>query len=143
MNLYRKSTSSRGIPIVPMLDILTILLIFFIVHTEFKHQVSVLQLALPQTHHLSGEKGDSRQVLLEVGADGELALGGKRISADELEQALLNILKETPQARLQVAAADASSLGKLIEVLDTLSATGLQVDQVPVRINYAQQNDTP
>lgn len=136
MNIYRKASANQGIPIVPMLDILTILLIFFIVHTEFKRQVSVLPLTLPQTHHLSGEKGDSQQTLLEVAEDGSLALGGKRISADELQQALLDLLKEKPETRLQVAAADASSLGKLIEVLDTLTATGLKVDQVPVRINY-------
>lgn len=137
MNIYRKSTTTQGIPIVPMLDILTILLIFFIVHTEFKRQVSVLPLALPQTHHLSGEKGDTQQTLLEVAEDGTLALGGKRIAEEELQQALLDLLKEKPETRLQVAAADASSLGKLIEVLDTLAATGLKVDQVPVRINYA------
>lgn len=139
MNIYHKSAANQGIPIVPMLDILTILLIFFIVHTEFKRQVSVLQLALPQTHHMAGEKGDAQQVLLEVGADGALALGGKHISAEELQTALLELLKTAPQTRLQVAAADASSLGRLVEVLDTLSAAGLQMEQVPVRINYAPQ----
>lgn len=138
MKIYTKSTSHQGIPIVPMLDILTILLIFFIVHTEFKRQVSVLQLALPQTHHLSGEKGDASQVLLEVGADGTLALGGKVIREEELEATLLELLKTAPQTRLQVAAADASSLGKLVEVLDTLTAAGLKVEQVPVRINYSK-----
>lgn len=137
MKIYTKATSGQGIPIVPMLDILTILLIFFIVHTEFKRQVNVLQLALPQTHHMSGDKGDANQVLLEVGADGALALGGKQIQAEELEAALLSLLKDAPQTQLQVAAADASSLGKLIEVFDTLTAAGLRVDQVPIRINYA------
>lgn len=136
MKIYRKSTAGQGIPIVPMLDILTILLIFFIVHTEFKRQVSVLQLALPQTQHLAGDRGDANQVLLEVGAQGELALGGKRVQAEELEAALLSLLKEAPQTQLQVAAADASSLGSLIEVLDTLTAAGLHVEQVPVRIDY-------
>lgn len=137
MKIYRKTATNQGIPIVPMLDILTILLIFFIVHTEFKRQVSVLPLALPQTQHLSGERGDSQQVLLEVSAEGEIALGGKRLLPEELQDALLHLLKESPQTRLQVAAANASSLGRLVEILDTLTAAGLQVDQIPVRINYA------
>lgn len=139
MTLYRKSAASQGIPIVPMLDILTILLIFFIVHTEFKRQVSVLPLALPQTQHLSGEKGNPQQVLLEVAADGSLALGGKVIAAETLQDSLLTLLKDAPQTQLQVAAADAASLGHLIDVLDTLTAAGLHVEQVPVRINYAPQ----
>ena len=136
MKIYRKSTATQGgIPIVPMLDILTILLIFFIVHTEFKRQVSVLQLTLPHTQHLAGERGDPQQVLLEVAADGELALGGKRIRAEELEDALTELLKRAPETQLQVAAADESSLGKLIQVLDQLSNAGLKVEQVPVRIS--------
>lgn len=136
MNIYKKNSATAGIPIVPMLDILTILLIFFIVHTEFKRQVSVLRLTLPQTHHLAGEKGDAQQVLLEVAADGSLALGGKRLQPEQLAPTLSSLLRNAPQTRLQVAAADASSLGKLMEVLDTLSNAGLQVEQVPVRINY-------
>lgn len=135
MKIYRKSTANQGIPIVPMLDILTILLIFFIVHTEFKRQVNVLQLTLPHTQHLAGERGDPQQVLLEVGAEGELALGGKRIRPDELEDALTELLKRAPKTQLQVAAADASSLGRLIEVLDQLSNAGLKVEQIPVRIS--------
>lgn len=139
MDIYKKSaTTQGGIPIVPMLDILTILLIFFIVHTEFKRQISVLQLTLPQTHHLAGERGDSQQVLLEVAADGSLALGGKRIQQTQLEDALTELLQNAPKTRLQVAAEDASSLGKLIEILDTLSNAGVQVEQVPVRINHVE-----
>lgn len=34
MQFYRKKARSMGVPIVPMIDILTILLIFFIVHTR-------------------------------------------------------------------------------------------------------------
>lgn len=74
MNIYTRKIPTMGITIVPMLDILTILLIFFIVHTEFKRQVSVLNLDLPQTHNISGEKGSNDSILLEVGADGTLAL---------------------------------------------------------------------
>ena len=122
MKIYKKASGAQGIPIVPMLDILTILLIFFIVHTEFKRQVNVLQLTLPQTHHLAGERRDNTQVLLEIAANGDLALSGRRISRDNLRDALLQILREAPQTRLQVAAADAASLSSLMEVLDTLTA---------------------
>lgn len=130
-----------GIPIVPMLDILTILLIFFIVHTEFKRQVNVLQLALPQTHHLAGERGDAQQILLEVDADGTLALAGKKIRKEQLEDVLTEMLQKTPDTRVQVAAADASSLGELIEVLDILTNVGVQAEQVPVRINFTPSQE--
>lgn len=136
MNIYSRKPPVQGIPIVPMLDILTILLIFFIVHTEFKRQVNVLRLDIPQTRNLAGEMGDSNNVLLEIGADGALALGGKELAMGELNAAVQELQQKNPDARVQVSAAEGASLGRFIEALDTLTAAGLQVDDVPVRIQY-------
>ena len=136
MKLYERQFAQQGIPIVPMLDILTILLIFFIVHTEFKRQVSVLQLDVPQTHHLAGTQGDRNSILLEVADDGTIAFNGKRIPAEQLVAAVRELMKQNPQARIQVSAAGGSSMARFVEVLDTLTAAGINVEQVPVRIDY-------
>ncbi len=136
MTIYTRRYHAQGIPIVPMLDILTILLIFFIVHTEFKHQVNVLKLDLPRTEHLAGEAGDRNSVLLEVGDDGSLALAGKLIESANLTQAVRDVLAQNPEARVQVAAAGGASMARFIEVMDTLSAAGLPVEEVPVRIEF-------
>ncbi len=140
MQLYTRKHHAQGIPIVPMLDILTILLIFFIVHTEFKHQVNVLKLDLPGTEHLTGEAGDRNSVLLEVGEDGSLAFAGQLISPGQLPAAVRALLTTNPEARIQVAAASGSSMGRFIEVMDVLSAQGLPVEEVPVRIEAAPQS---
>lgn len=136
MKLYERKFGQQGIPIVPMLDILTILLIFFIVHTEFKRQVSVLKLDVPQTHHLAGSQSDRNSVLLEVGDDGSIAFNGRLIPAEQLVTAVRELLQQNPQARIQVSAAGGSSMGRFVEVLDTLTAAGLNVEEIPVRIDY-------
>lgn len=136
MKLYERKFAQQGIPIVPMLDILTILLIFFIVHTEFKRQVSVLQLDVPQTHHLAGTQGDRNSILLEVADDGTIAFNGKLLPAEQLVTAVRELMKQNPQAKIQVSAAGGSSMARFVEVLDTLTAAGLNVEQVPVRIDY-------
>jgi len=135
MNIYTRKSVTQGIPIVPMLDILTILLIFFIVQTEFKRQVNVLKLDLPRTEHLSGEIGDRNQILLEVAADGRIAFDGRLLHADEIPAAVNSLLDKNPNARIQVAAAEGASMGKFIEILDSLSEADLNIDEVPVRIN--------
>lgn len=137
MKLYERRFGQQGIPIVPMLDILTILLIFFIVHTEIKRQVSVLKLDVPQTHHLAGTQGDKDSILLEVGDDGSIAFNGRLIPAEQLTGAVRGLLQQNPQARIQVSAAGGASLARFVEVLDTLTAAGLEVEEVPVRIDYA------
>lgn len=136
MNIYTRKFAQQGIPIVPMLDILTILLIFFIVHTEFKRQVNVLQLDVPQTHHLAGSQGDKNSILLEVADDGTIAFNGSIIPAEQLVTAVRELLQQNPAARIQLSAAGGSSMGRFIEVLDTLTAAGLDVDQIPIRIDY-------
>lgn len=136
MKLYERKFAQQGIPIVPMLDILTILLIFFIVHTEFKRQVSVLQLDVPQTHHLAGTQGDKNSILLEVADNGTIAFNGKLIPAEQLVTAVRDLMQQNPNARIQVSAAGGSSMARFVEVLDTLTAAGLDVEQVPVRIDY-------
>ncbi len=136
MNIYRRKHAMQGIPIVPMLDILTILLIFFIVQTEFKRQVNVLKVDLPRTENIAGETGNRNDILLELAANGQVALAGRVISTDEIPAAVQQLLAENPQANIQVGAADGSSMGKFIEILDTLSAAGLNVDEIPVRISH-------
>lgn len=136
MNLYQRPTAQQGIPIVPMLDILTILLIFFIVHTEFKHQVNVLKLDIPQTRHLAGTQGESNSILLEVGGDGSLAFNGKRLPAEQLAPAVRELMQQNPEARIQLSAAGGSSMARFIEVLDTLTAAGVEIEEIPIRIDY-------
>ena len=136
MKIYHRPAGGQGIPIVPMLDILTILLIFFIVHTEFKHQVSVLNLDVPQTRRLAGTQGDRNSILLEVADDVSIAFNGKVISSSQLGEEVRTLQQQNPQARIQLSAAAASSMARFIEVLDELTAAGLDVEQIPVRIDY-------
>lgn len=135
MNIYTRKPVISSINIVPMLDILTILLIFFIVQTEFKRQVNVLHLDLPRTQSLSGETGDRDQVLLEIAEDGTMAFKGKMISTGELPAAISELIKENPEATVQVSAAEGASMGSFIQALDLIDEAGLHVERVPVRIN--------
>ena len=137
MKLYERRFMQQGIPIVPMLDILTILLIFFIVHTEFKRQVSVLKLDVPQTHHLAGTHGDRNSILLEVADDGSIAFNGKLIPAGQLVDEVRTLRQQQPGATIQLSAAGGASMARFIEVLDILTAAGLEVEQIPVRIEYS------
>lgn len=119
-----------------MLDILAILLIFFILQTEFKQQVNVLKLDIPQTAYLSGEEGDRNSVLLEIGADGSIALGGKVLTIDQLPGSVQKIQKQSLETRVLISTAEGTPMGLFIEVLDTLAATGIKVDEVPIHIQH-------
>ena len=67
MQFYRKKASSMGVPIVPMIDILTILLIFFIVHTQWKKPQSLLKIDVPGAEFMEGTPSSGRS-----GRDGDI-----------------------------------------------------------------------
>lgn len=136
MKIYTPKHASGSIPIVPMLDILTILLIFFIVQTEFKRQVNVLNLSLPDTESLMGNQGDKESVLLELSGDGQMAFNGKLLAMENLPMALAEFQKSHPEGSIQVYAATGASMGQFIEAMDQLSAAGIDAEQIPVRIQY-------
>lgn len=136
MRIYTRKPLFSGINIVPMLDILTILLIFFIVHTEFKRQTNVLKLDLPQTHALAGENGNADDILLELGADGTLAFAGRELAPADLAKAVQETRRTRPDAHIQVSAAEGSSMGRFIEVMDILTEAGIRAEEIPVRIDY-------
>lgn len=138
MTIYHPKKRTADIPLVPMLDILAILLIFFIVHTELKRPLNVLQLALPQTRHLEGEEGNPNALVLEIGEDGSLALGGKKLTMAELTEALERTLRRTPQAAVQLSADEGASTGRLVEVIDKLAEAGLKAEDIPIRILHAE-----
>ena len=54
MQFYRKKGRTMGVPIVPMIDILTILLIFFIVHTQWKKPQTLLKIDVPGAEFIEG-----------------------------------------------------------------------------------------
>ena len=136
MKIYSRKHRQEGIPPVPMLDILTILLIFFIVHTELKHRVNVINLELPRTYHMAGQQDKVESLLLELGPDGSLVFDGKAIGAAELPEAVRRLHQADPDASIQFAASEAAAMGRFVEVLDCLTSAGLRVEQVPVRIDY-------
>lgn len=121
-----------------MLDILTILLIFFIVQTEFKHQSRVLKLKIPQTEYIVGEKGNKKSILLELDAEGNIALAGKRIEKSQLKQAMLDIKAKRPELEIQFSASEEASMGELINIIDELQAAGIDIEELPLRIDFQQ-----
>ncbi len=74
----------------PMIDVVFLLIIFFLVSSHLARQESQLPLPLPKAD--SGEEIDLQadRVVVNVTAAGELMLAGRRVSRDELARRLSN-----------------------------------------------------
>ncbi|MAS93859.1 MAG: biopolymer transporter ExbD [Verrucomicrobiales bacterium] len=135
MNIYRKRRQRPAVPIITLIDILAILLIFFIVTTTFKQEESLVKVNLPKSSEMATEKTESqRRVALALSKDGEVSIGSRVLSMNELEAGLRRFRAENPDALLELKADEGAPLGKMVKVWDAASRAGLEIKDLPLRI---------
>jgi biopolymer transport protein ExbD len=137
MSFYVKKRRTPVIPIVALVDILTVLLIFFVVTTTFKkeNRNALLKIALPQAGSLTPSVETAPRTALSVSAASEVYLDEKPVAMDDLSAAITAFLQAQPSARLELKADENAPLGTLVKVWDALAAAGLKVNtDVPTKI---------
>jgi biopolymer transport protein ExbD len=93
--MRRKRRQPLTADLTPLIDIVFLLLIFFLVSSVFKKEELALLLNLPETENYQ-ETVQKQELSLELTGD-ELALNGKQVSFDELDVTLVQVKnKKTP-----------------------------------------------
>lgn len=116
------------IRLVNLVDILFILLIFFIATTTFRTEMpATIQLTLPEAK-TAEELGRQKlqRVLIRVGPDETIYLDNTAIALDALEAALRDAKGANPDVVVQFAADKSVSYGTVVAVVDAASAAGIR-----------------
>jgi biopolymer transport protein ExbD len=89
MNFRRKEVEELDVNITPLIDVVFLLLIFFMVSTTFDHQ-SELSIDLPQA---SGKISETQNKILDIAIDasGEYYLNSKKMSDAKIETLIKEI----------------------------------------------------
>lgn len=134
MKFYLKRRRSPSVPIVTLIDILAILLIFFIVTTTFKTKESLVQVNLPRSSEMGEGTTAETRVSLALAKDGSISLGDRLVPLESLSAALEEFLASRPKDRLELKADEGAPLGLMVKVWDAASQAGLKIDDLPLRI---------
>lgn len=134
MKFYPKKRRNPTVPIVTLIDILAILLIFFIVTTTFKSRESLVQVTLPRSSEMGEGKEKDRRIPLALGKDGQVSLGEDIIPLEKLSTALDEFRKSQPLELLELKADEGAPLGLMVKVWDAATRAGLKIDDLPLRI---------
>jgi biopolymer transport protein ExbD len=139
MNLRPRRRPVPMIPIVSLVDIMVILLIFFVATTTFRKDRAQVKITLPEAKQV-GESAPAQELrkAITVTKDQQLFLDGKPVNAENLAEALTRLRSEQPQAKLELEADTETALGVLMKVWDALRSAGYSVNDVPARIQRAQ-----
>ena len=125
MKFAVKKRRAPSIIIVSLVDILTILLIFFVVSTTFKRDQPEVQINLPDSKTAVTAPAEMEHAILTVDENDEIKLDGKPIAVDDLQNAVRD-LPATRRSSLALQADKKSSYGTIIKVLDALKLAGVK-----------------
>jgi biopolymer transport protein ExbD len=138
MNLRPKRRPVPMIPIVSLIDIMVILLIFFVATTTFKKDKTQMKIKLPESKSLGGEAAvsDSR-VAISIDEKQNIFLDGKPVELEKLATAIETLKTTTPGLKLELQADTTAALGVLVKVYDSLREAGYNISDMPTRIQRA------
>lgn len=111
--------------IVSLVDILTILLIFFVVSTTFKKDQPEVQINLPESKTATNAPAETEHAIVTVNQNDEVMLDNKTIAVDQLEAAVRDLSNER-RATLVLQADKKASFGVIIKVMDALKLAGVR-----------------
>lgn len=134
MELYRLQRSRAQVPIVPMIDILFILLVFFIVSTTFKKPREILQIELPTVNEIPSETVVETRSVIAVDSTGRITLDSLAVPDGLLDSYLQAYQKQNPNRKLELEADRRVPLETLLKIWDSLSKAGIKIKEVPARI---------
>ena len=122
---YQEETSE--IDLAPMLDIVFIMLIFFIVTASFLKELGV-QVSMPPDSIVITDPVDSIVVRVEPG--GIFNVNGRLLSEDSLQPYVRALHAENPKAPFVVLIEKSSKVGDTVTAVDAGRSIGLEV--VPI-----------
>ena len=141
MELYRPKRKAYNVPIVPLIDILAILLIFVIVTSQRKKTRPVVPIDLPTVKEVASTELSVERSILAITKEGEILLEGVEVPAGELADYLKAFQTVNPNRKLELEADEGSSLGQLFAVWEALSEVGIELKEVPARIQMATEEN--
>ena len=134
-NLRPKRRPVPMIPIVSLIDIMVILLIFFIATTTFRENKTRMQIALPESKTMGATSAATEtRVTLALTKDQKVFLDGQPATLETLAEDLKKFIAAQPGAKLELEADTNTALGVLVQVWDALKAAGIPITDVPARI---------
>ena len=124
-----------GLSLTPLIDVVLLLLIFYVVTTAFVDRVIVLQLPESQSSAIPEER---KKLTIELGLGGALALNGEPITVERLDRRIGEEARADRIKAVEIRADRAVVHGRVVEVLGIVKKHG--VDNVGIAVKHARES---
>lgn len=137
MLLKAQSTQdSPTLELTPIIDMVFLLLIFFLVTTTFQQTEREMQIALPEAISAGPISMSLAELVINVERDGRIIVSGRTISTDDLRVLITEAVASNPNQKVTVRGDRETPYANIVTVLDVCKGAGIQepyLDTVPIR----------
>lgn len=140
MNFHTGSRKSLEINLTPLIDVVFLLLIFFMVSTTFTRETQ-LRVELPEAVASPSEAVADELVIL-IEADGSYAIDGERLARSDIEtllEAIRSRQSGDPDQRIVIAADAKTSHENVVRAMDATGRLGLSNLTITTQAPEAEQ----
>jgi biopolymer transport protein ExbD len=130
----KRSSVIANLSLTPLIDVVFLLLIFFLVTSEFEEEERRLDIVLPTATSAAPMVHRPREIVIDVDAQGEIYLRGQPIEPEELERILVAAVAENAANQSVVIRADqTASFQPVVTVMDLCNRAGVSDYAVTTR----------
>jgi biopolymer transport protein ExbD len=120
--LVRYAGSHAEVNIAPLLDMVFILLIFFVITTNFNRQTG-LEVKKPKAQ--SALYQGQKTILIGISREGTIHIHGQQVDIDRLSRILGQEIARRPDAVAVIVADRGSEIGRAVDVMDVCLLSGI------------------
>ncbi len=125
---FTSDTRDRARPALPlsaMVDIIFLLLIFFMTVSVFRQQELQIDVSLPASD-TAKPAASKTQIVVSLTGDNRIFIGDREYNYEALQQTLTRLAQQFPNESVVIRGDKGSSFGFAVRVLDTAYACGLR-----------------
>jgi len=125
MQFVRKQRRPPVINIISLIDILVVLLIFYIATTVFKKSEPKIKIVVPSSTHATTTTSATLPSIIYVTEDSKIFLDDAPVDADKLGDLLKSKLAANPDFKVAMKADKGAPFGAIVQVLDAAHAANI------------------
>lgn len=112
------------IELVPMIDVVFFMLIFFMLFSTLKTAQTGVPVDLPKTFHLGRAEGNT--VIVSITKDSQVYFGNQAMNLDQLAAKVRREIEQDPATRVVIKPDAKVAYDSLVRVMDALADSGVE-----------------
>ena len=117
---------SEGIPMAPLIDIVFMILVFFMVTSVYSTMESEIDITLPTADSSQVSDRMQGEIFINLREDGTIVMNQREVNLDELEATLKRVAEYFPGGAVIIRGDRKADLGRAIAILDRCKNADIQ-----------------